>query len=143
MGGKVLVMPLAYIGFAVALLGRRYPERMRGRRGASARQVFPESSLHKGRKGRGYFLPAGVRLERLFQVAANRDGRPSHTLMTSPIGEIGEIGELTPLVRRILEQRLDLLPQVLFLIFGEEFVFARILRPDDPVAVDKHKLRHE
>jgi hypothetical protein len=39
---------------------------MRGRSGASARQVFPKRSLHKGCKGRGYFLPAGVRLGSAF-----------------------------------------------------------------------------
>jgi len=67
-------MPPADTGSGAALLGRRDPERIRWRSGASARQVFPQRSLHQSRKGRGYFLSAGVGVERFFQIAANHDG---------------------------------------------------------------------
>jgi hypothetical protein len=86
-------MPLADIGFAAAFLSRRYAEGMRGRGGASTRQVFPKSSLHQGGKARLHFLPAGERLQRRFQVSPNGDGCALHVAILSPIGEIGDIGE--------------------------------------------------
>ena len=45
--------------------------------------------------------------------------------------------------RPFLEQRFDLVTQVLFLVTAEEIVIARILGPDGALPVDKYELRHQ